>query len=229
MNITIKSIDPAAQRYVTTGDWIWLPDGTLQIFVPEYGNKNSAMLVAVHELVEAWLCRADGISEEVVSGWDLDHLDAEEPAEVKGSPYFRQHKVATAVEKKICDALQIDWNDHNRWVQNAGDEVERQLTSGVPLAAITKHGSRFWTELHLFALRHGGENSEAWLGAWCASLPFDDCPCQKHLLNFLHENPPDWSNFFAWTISLHNDVNDRIGKPVLDVESAHKLWSERSF
>jgi len=231
MNIIIKSIDPAAQRYVTTGDWIWLPDGTLQVFVPDYGNDNSAMLVALHEVVEAWLCRHDGIDEKVVSDWDIAHPDAEEPAEVEGSPYMDQHSIATQVELKMCAGLGMDWNNHNRWVQNAGDEVERQLTSGVPIARITKEGSRYWAELHLFAMRVSGENycHEFWLHEWIKSLPFDGCPCEEHLKEFMRNNPPDWSDFFGWSVRLHNAVNDRIGRPVIEVDAARELWSSRSF
>jgi hypothetical protein len=64
MKIEIEAIDPAKIRYSTCGDWQWLEDGTLRIEVPDFrGNKDSAFLVAIHELVEAWLCNRDGITE----------------------------------------------------------------------------------------------------------------------------------------------------------------------
>ena len=229
MRIEIKSIDPAAIRYVTTGDWIWLPDGSLQIFVPDYANENSAFLVALHELAEAWMCRDAGISEESVSTWDIEHPDAPEPAEVEGSPYMDQHSIATQVEIRVAAGMGINWKNHDRWVQNAGDEVERQLNSGVPVARITKEGSRYWAELHLYGLRHGGKPTQPWLDLWIHSLPFDGCPCKEHLAEFLRNNPPDWSDFFGWGVRLHNSVNDRIGRPTISVENARIVWSSRSF
>jgi len=231
MRIEIKSIDPAAIRYPTCGDWIWLPDGSLQIFVPDYANENSAFLVALHELAEAWMCRDAGISEESVSKWDIEHPDAPEPAEVEGSPYMDQHSIATQVELRVAAGMGINWKNHDKWVQNAGDEVERQLNSGVPVARITKEGSRYWAELHLFGLRNPSlcAENDFWFRQWMLSLPFDGCPCEQHLKDFLRNNPPDWSDFFAWGVRLHNAVNDRIGRPTISVENARIVWSSRSF
>jgi len=231
VRIEIKSIDPAAIRYPTCGDWVWLPDGSLQIFVPDYANENSAFLVALHEIAEAWMCRDAGISEEAVSKWDIEHPDAPEPAEVEGSPYMEQHSIATQVELRVAAGMGINWKNHDKWVQNAGDEVERQLNSGVPVARITKEGSRYWAELHLFGLRNPSlcfEN-DFWFRQWMLSLPFDGCPCEQHLKDFLRNNPTDWSDFFAWSVRLHNSVNDRIGRPTISVENARIVWSSRSF
>jgi hypothetical protein len=127
MKITIQSIPPSAIRYDTCGDWYFTRDGELIIEVPEYKYApDSQFLVALHELVEAYLCFRNGIREEDVSAWDIAHPDAEEPAEVAGAPYEREHETATIVEKIVCAALGINWNAHNEWVQAAGDEVARQ-------------------------------------------------------------------------------------------------------
>ena len=231
MKIAIITIDPSENRYGTVGDWLWANENNLLVTTTRCGNKDTEFLVGAHEMIEAYLCQRDGIDEEVVSNWDIAHPDAEEPAEVEGSPYMDQHSIATQIELKMCAGLGMDWNNHNRWVQNAGDEVERQLTSGVPVARITKEGSRYWAELHLFALRVSGENycHEFWLHEWIKSLPFDGCPCEQHLKEFLRNNPPDWSDFFGWSVRLHNTVNDRIGRPVIEVDDARELWSSRSF
>ena len=94
MNITLKSIDPSCVRYSTAGDWEWLAGEHLKVTTPEYGSRNSSFLVALHELVEAWLCRAAHITEAEVLKWDRDHPDSDEPAEEKGSPYIHQHNTA---------------------------------------------------------------------------------------------------------------------------------------
>ena len=130
MKITLETVHPSQMRYATTGDWEWLPDGSLKVTVAAWqGNERSAFLVAIHEAVEAVLCWADGIDENVVSDWDKNHPDAEEPAEVEGSPYMDQHSIATQVELKIAAGLRMNWDKHNDWVQEAGDQVEKCLNT----------------------------------------------------------------------------------------------------
>lgn len=226
--ITLKNIDPIAMRYVTTGDWEWLPNGHLQCSVAEYGNPDSAFLVNLHELVEAWLCNKAGIREDQVSGFDIANCDLEEPGDSENAPYHKQHKVATEVEKIVCEAMSIDWQAHNDWVQRAGDEVESKQDDEVP--AILVNGPRFWAELHLLGLRHRpGKNMTGWLNDWRDSIPFNGCPCKEHLDEWMVENPPDWNRFFEWGIDLHNAVNIRIGKPTMDIENAKELWLQRHF
>ena len=126
MRIVIQSIPPESIRYLTCGDWYFTQDGELIVEVPDFKYApDSQFLVALHELVEAYLCLRNGIREEDVSAWDIAHPDAEEPAEVEGSPYGDEHETATIVEKIVCQALGINWHRHNDWVQEAGDEVAR--------------------------------------------------------------------------------------------------------
>lgn len=230
MKIELKSIDPNAIRYSTCGDWEWLPGDLLKITVPDYGNREySAFLVALHELVEAVLCKKSKVSESDVSTWDIDHPELEEPGDHVGAPYHDQHKTALKIEKIVCEALKLDWDDHEEWVKNAANEVDRSHASISETPQILAKGAMFWAELHLYALRHTGKNSQGWLNEWISAIPFEGCPCEKHLKCFLGDNPVDWSTFFEWTVDLHNAVNIRIGKPLIDVENARELWSNRLF
>lgn len=233
MKIEIKSVDPSAIRYSTCGDWRFLPDGTLQVFVPEYGGQDdSAFLVALHEMVEAWACKKAGITEEEVSAWDIANPELDEPGDNKNAPYRREHALAMRIEMEVCKHLGIEWDRHQRWVENSANEVDRaHATTATP--QITLHGSRYWSELHLFGLRYkhrvGSHYGEEWLVDWIESLPFGECPCKKHLEEYLESNPPVWQDLFAWSVHLHNDVNERIGKPTISVENAHSVWSKRTF
>ena len=64
MRIEIKSIDPAAIRYPTCGDWIWLPDGSLQIFVPDYANENR-INVFIHNMACSGINLIQALLEEI--------------------------------------------------------------------------------------------------------------------------------------------------------------------
>ena len=117
-------------RYPTTGDWQFNEDGHLHVTVAVHEkNDRSAFLVALHEMVEAFLCKEAGIEEEAVSAFDIAHLDLPEPGEHPDAPYREQHAVATEVEKIVARALGRDWDDHEDWVAAAGDAVEEALSS----------------------------------------------------------------------------------------------------
>jgi hypothetical protein len=228
MRLEAKAIDPIAIRYSTCGDWEWLPDGAMKVTVPNYGNReDSAFLVALHEMVEAFLCKGAGVTELEVSGFDKAHPELEEPGDSRLAPYHKQHVVATNVEKLVCEAAGIKWDDHNEWVTNSANEVDRNLDIPAPRLAVS--GPRFWAELHLYGIRHTGKNSQGWLNDWVAAIPFDKCPCKDHFDDFVADNPPDWKNFFQWGIDLHNSVNLRTGKPTMDIENARLLWESRLF
>jgi hypothetical protein len=208
MRIEIKAVDPIALREKS----VWLKDGSLQVLVPDYGNNNNgSFLVALRELVEAWQCRKLHIP--------------------NGAVKHKQEIVAAEIERHVANALEIDWQQHEKWVENSYDEVARNSTIEAP--RILLHGPRAWAELHLFALRHEatrhGVSAASWFADWVADLPFDGCPCKGHLHEFLACNPPDWDKFFSWSVNLHNAVNARIGKLTIGLDQARELWSSRLF
>ena len=233
MRVEIKTIDPALIRYPTAGDWQWLADGALQVTMPDYGGQDqSALLVALHELVEAWLCKRDGVTDQEVTKWDTDNPALEEPGDDPRAPYHIQHQAAMLTEKTVAMAFGADWDAHNQWVINAGNEVERIFNRGdTRVSRIMVDGPRYWAELHMYALRHEGKLRalHVWFLDWMADLPFDGCPCKEHLDAFLAASPPDYTRFFDWTIKLHNAVNERLGKPIIDPIGARQLWINRLY
>lgn len=233
MRIEIKTIDASVMRYPTAGDWEWLPDGALKITAPDYGGQDqSALLVALHELVEAWLCRRDGVTDQEVTKFDTDHPKLEEPGDDPRAPYHIQHQAAMLTEKTVAMSFSADWDAHNQWVINAGNEVERIYDRGESRQSrILLDGPRFWAELHLYALRHEGKPRlmHPWLLEWIGDLPFDGCPCKAHLEAFMAADPPDYARLFDWSVRLHNNVNERLGKPAIDPIGARLLWQNRLF
>lgn len=129
MKIEIKSIDPLLNRYPTAGDWYELGDGTLRITTPDWeGNRDGAFLVAIHELVEAYLCQRDDVTEEVVTHWDKTHPHLDEPGDHNECPYNRQHCVAMRIERTLASAMGISWHAHDRWVERAAIESEKKFS-----------------------------------------------------------------------------------------------------
>ena len=113
MKILLMSVPPSAQRYDTVGDWVTSEDGDLKIIVSSLGHADSEFLVALHELVEAYLCQKRGISAEEVDKFDLAS-SADEPGDDPLAPYYQEHQFAMLIERLVAHELGVDWNEHEK-------------------------------------------------------------------------------------------------------------------
>jgi len=79
-------------------------------------------LVALHEQIEAELCDEAGIDEDKVTEFDKQYEadrrpgDVSEPGDSKSAPYYKQHQIATAIEKLLAVELGVNWQDYEREV-----------------------------------------------------------------------------------------------------------------
>src|SRR5215831_16706599 len=113
---TIDTIPHRDQRYDTIGDWY--QEGARQIIrISSMGSREYEFLVAIHEMVEAELCRKMGISEQTVDAWDLAHEDEEEPGAMEKCPYREAHMRAEAIERVLASDLGVDWEHYSKTVQ----------------------------------------------------------------------------------------------------------------
>ena len=126
MKITIQTVPHDQQRYETVGDWVY--DGeNLTITVSDMGYRRFNLLVGIHELIEAELCRLAGVDEATVTAFDVQyeadrekglHAADSEPGDDRATPYRLQHAFATKIEKQLADALFVDWNTYDKTVQS---------------------------------------------------------------------------------------------------------------
>lgn len=85
------------------------------------------------------------------------------------------------------------------------------------------NSQQLWAELHRRGLAAPpGQDDGAWLIEFRMQLPCGGC--RLHWDAFCASMPPDWGNYFAWTVAAHNEVNRRLGKPELTVEEAKCIW-----
>ena len=114
MRIHIETIPHQEQRYSTTGDWWWAGDNTLELRVSDLGDWRHSALIALHELVEAWLCKAHGITTEMVDQWDMGPGAAlEDPAADPRAPYHQEHDAAEAIERLLAHIFDVNWDEYN--------------------------------------------------------------------------------------------------------------------
>ena len=128
----IQTIPHDAQRYNTIGDYL-TTDGTTNIKVSAMNDEKLEFLVAVHELIESFLCREAGVTDEEIDAFDLAFEenralgDDAEPGDDPQAPYHRQHQLATEIEKRLADELSVDWEEYSRLVAELMDKrAERE-------------------------------------------------------------------------------------------------------
>ncbi|MBF6567738.1 MAG: hypothetical protein IVW54_02545 [Candidatus Binataceae bacterium] len=110
----LRILPQEEQRYDTEGDWLW-NDDALEIRVSREVDEEDpryAMLLFVHELIEALLCRSAGITGATVDAFDMRHQQETEPGDDPAAPYHHQHVAAEAVELALADQLGVNWEHY---------------------------------------------------------------------------------------------------------------------
>lgn len=114
MNITITTIPHEQHRYSTVGDWTFDQYGDLTVKVSHLSDWRRELLLQVHELIEAGLCKHEGITQEEVDAFDMGFKEDSEPGDESNAPYREPHCFATGIERLLCARLGIDWKDYER-------------------------------------------------------------------------------------------------------------------
>jgi hypothetical protein len=130
MRILIETIPHELQRYPTAGDWYYETDGdgveVLRIRVSALSDWKREALVQVHELYEALLCRAAGVTQKMVDDFDLDFVRKQkeglipkdlEPGDSETAPYKTQHDYSCIVEQLMAVAMVVNWKSYADEVQ----------------------------------------------------------------------------------------------------------------
>ena len=122
MDIRLHDIPHEQHRYETVGDWK-VADGKLsEVLASTMQPEDYSFLVALHELVEGWLCVKRGITDEAVTTFDEAYEekrqdgDTSEPGNDPAAPYYREHQFATQIEKLMAKELGVDWDEYDEMV-----------------------------------------------------------------------------------------------------------------
>lgn len=117
--IIIETIPDKVQRYNTVGDYYFDEAGNRLIMVSDLANWKYELLIAVHELVEASLCKDRGITDAAIDEFDFAFEEARtvnkkttEPGDEPDAPYFEEHQFASKVEKMLAAELNVNWDEY---------------------------------------------------------------------------------------------------------------------
>lgn len=108
--IDVQFIPEGEMRQPGIGDW-WFEGDALHIRSLD-GEGHEPFLVSLHEMVEAWLCRARGVDQKAVDDFDNlfeteDHADEDEPGDDSRAPYRTEHRQAMLIEHLMANFLGI--------------------------------------------------------------------------------------------------------------------------
>jgi Erv1 / Alr family len=88
-----------------------------------------------------------------------------------------------------------------------------------------KWGPYFWGVIHLGCLT--GSITPEFMAMYPSVIPCG--MCGQHFAELLQESPfpesKDPMVLFEWSVAVHNQVNARIGKPIMSVDQAMALWT----
>lgn len=123
MNVTMKVIPHSKQRYPTVGDWQFKNHKTeLEIRSSSLIDWRMEACIMVHELVEALICKWNGVEDDAVTRFD-EHFernrkegDLSEPGDEITAPYYNEHQIATAVERLLAQQLGVSWKEYEETI-----------------------------------------------------------------------------------------------------------------
>jgi|688.fasta_scaffold74274_2 hypothetical protein len=105
------------------------------------------------------------------------------------------------------------------------DQPRTQETRHIPGVAyhteITQRQRDHWAKLHTTLM------DAVSFEAWVAAIPGCET-CRRDFRELMKSNPPRFDDWFRWTWEVHNEVNRKIGKPVLTWSEACHLWKNVS-
>lgn len=119
--ISISFVEQKRQRYETIGDWQTDRPSYDTVVVTQLPSDDHSFLIAIHELVEMYLCKKDGITQQQVDEWDktFEGFSDQEPGEHSQSPYRWQHQRAETVERVLAEILGVDWSFYQKEIDRA--------------------------------------------------------------------------------------------------------------
>lgn len=121
--MNIAAIVTEDVRNHQAGDWRFDERGNLTVSSVPLGDWRMELLIQVHELVEASLCKHRGITDEMVTCFDAFfeeerargmHTEQDENGDDPRSCYCKEHFCATNIERQLAAELGVQWKEYER-------------------------------------------------------------------------------------------------------------------
>jgi hypothetical protein len=111
----IRFLPQRELRNKQVGDYYKDAYGKQHFEIAMTGKWEFDMLILIHELVEATLCRRRKIPDSAIDeGWDFVHPELDEPGADKRAPYHKEHMFAEKIERMVCKELGFSWKTYSK-------------------------------------------------------------------------------------------------------------------
>jgi hypothetical protein len=124
LKIHIETAPFETLRNKQVDDYWYDSDGTLQIRVAEeLSDERRQHAVIIHALWEALTCRHTGVIVQMIDWWDEHFQTFGLPPTVEAGddpqcPYYRQHQMATIIERLFIEETGDNWQEYEKEVES---------------------------------------------------------------------------------------------------------------
>lgn len=108
-----------------------------------------------------------------------------------------------------------------------------KLTKAEREELLLKKYHEAWHFIHTYPLIHqhdwDSRAARKQFNLWEKTIPLA-CECRTHWKEVKKRHPPKfktWSEFFEFTNTVHNEVNERLGKPLIPLQEAYTIWTNK--
>jgi hypothetical protein len=122
------------------------------------------------------------------------------------------------------------WEKHGTWWENRRRRRSAQASSSGQSNPVPIHrvGRDLWRSLHNRAWEiHSEGDNKNWLVEFEQRVPHFGCRCRDEWRELQKLQPPPLdapANMFAWTVSIHDAINAKLGKPLFGLDAARQRW-----
>ena len=122
IELSLVTDDIKEHRYRSIDDWFDPIIGKDKIIhfitmTADTGNMDYNFLVLIHALVEQYLCYKHGITDEQVTGFDMQNPELDDPGAELNAPYHLEHNVANTIEAELSVALGVEWKKYEEAIE----------------------------------------------------------------------------------------------------------------
>lgn len=124
MKIKLLTAPLSEIRNNQCGDWRHNADGSMFILAAEMGNDDYEFCVLLHELIESYLAKKRGITDEAVTAFDAAYEDNRVEGDVSENgddplaPYHKEHVFASNMERLMAAELGIHWGSYEAFINS---------------------------------------------------------------------------------------------------------------
>jgi hypothetical protein len=144
VKIIIETVENSELRYATLGDWFYNPaDKSYHIHVARFAeleetegltySQQYEWLIALHEIVELYMCLSNGVSQEDVDKFDMGIGNGlQEPGNDTSAPYYEEHQTAMSVEILLAQTNGLSIRDYEEVCNEKAIEIDKLFETITP-------------------------------------------------------------------------------------------------